>query len=154
MTADDLRALAARIPSGVAVVTVDTGAHRLGLTVSSLVTLSLDPPRVGMAIARTAALHELLREAGAFAVSVLTREQEPLARHFARGVPPIALWQGIETHEGSLGAPLLEGALGWIECTLASEHPTGDHTFFVGEVVSAARGPGQDALVHRRQEYE
>ena len=94
-----------------------------------------------------------MREAGAFAVSILAADQEGLAQHFARGVPPIVLWQGIETRTGELGAPLLEGALGWIECRLASEHPTGDHTFFVGDVVSAARGPGREALVHLRQAY-
>jgi flavin reductase (DIM6/NTAB) family NADH-FMN oxidoreductase RutF len=152
MIADDLRALASRIPSGVAVVTVDTGAHRLGLTVSSLVTLSLDPPRVGVAIARTAALHELLREAGAFAASVLTREQETVARHFARGVPPIALWQGIETTVGTTGAPLLCGSLGWIECRLADELPVATHTLFVGEVVRVQAGVGQ-ALVRVGGEY-
>ena len=42
-----------------------------------------------------AALHELLRRAGEFGVNVLAEGQEHLAQHFARGVPPIALWQGI-----------------------------------------------------------
>jgi flavin reductase (DIM6/NTAB) family NADH-FMN oxidoreductase RutF len=135
------------------VVTVDAGGHKAGLTVVSLVSLSLEPPLVGVAVRRQAALHELMREAGAFAVSILAAEQEGLAQHFARGVPPIALWHGIETRDGELGAPLLEGAVGWIECRLASEHPTGDHTFFVGEVVAASRGPGREALVHLRQEY-
>jgi flavin reductase (DIM6/NTAB) family NADH-FMN oxidoreductase RutF len=135
------------------VVTVDAGGQQAGLTVVSLVSLSLEPPLVGIAVRRHAALHELLRESGAFAVSILAAEQEGLAQHFARGVPPIALWHGIATREGELGAPLLEGAVGWIECRLSSVHATGDHTFFVGEVVSATRGPGREALVHLRQEY-
>jgi flavin reductase (DIM6/NTAB) family NADH-FMN oxidoreductase RutF len=151
---DELRALMREVPQPVSVVTVDAAGQKAGLTVVSLVSLSLEPPLVGIAVRRHAALHELVREAGAFAVNILAAEQDSLAQHFARGVPPIALWQGIETHEGELGAPLLDGALGWIECRLASEHPTGDHTFFVGEVVSATRGPGRGALVHRRQEYE
>ena len=134
-------------------VTVDAGGQKAGLTVVSLVSLSLEPPLVGVAVRRHAALHELVREAGAFAVSILATGQEAVAQHFARGVPPIILWQGIETRTGELGAPLLEGALGWIECRLASEHPTGDHTFFVGDVVSAVRGPGREALVHLRQAY-
>lgn len=153
MAGDELKALMREVPQPVSVVTVDAGGQKAGLTVVSLVSLSLDPPLVGIAVRRHAALHELLREADAFAVSILAAEQEGLAQHFARGVPPIALWHGIETREGELGAPLLEGALGWIECRLASEHPTGDHTFFVGDVVSAARGPGREALVHLRQEY-
>ena len=154
MAGDELKALMREVPQPVSVVTVDAGGQKAGLTVVSLVSLSLEPPLVGIAVRRHAALHELLREAGGFAVNILAAEQDGLAQHFARGVPPIALWHGIETREGELGAPLLEGALGWIECRLASEHPTGDHTFFVGDVVSASHGPGQEALVHRRQEYE
>jgi flavin reductase (DIM6/NTAB) family NADH-FMN oxidoreductase RutF len=151
---DELKTLMREVPQPVSVVTVDAAGQKAGLTVVSLVSLSLEPPLVGVAVRRHAALHELLREAGAFAVSILAEGQDALAQHFARGVPPIILWQGIETRTGEVGAPLLEGALGWIECRLASEHPTGDHTFFVGDVVSATRGPGRDALVHRRQEYE
>ena len=153
MTGDELKALMRAVPQPVSVVTVDAGGQKAGLTVVSLVSLSLEPPLVGVAVGRHAALHELLREAGAFAVSILATGQEALAQHFARGVPPIILWQGLETRTGELGAPLLEGALGWIECRLASEHPSGDHTFFVGDVVSAARGPGTEALIHLRQAY-
>lgn len=153
MAGDELRALMREVPAPVSVVTVTAGSRPAGLTVNSLVSLSLEPPLVGIAVAHQAALHELIREAGTFAVSVLAAGQEHLAQHFARGVPPIGLWAGIETREGELGAPLLEGALGWIECRVASEHPAGDHTFFVGEVASATRGPGREALVHVRQGY-
>jgi flavin reductase (DIM6/NTAB) family NADH-FMN oxidoreductase RutF len=153
VASDELKALMREVPQPVSVVTVNAGGQKAGLTVVSLVSLSLEPPLVGVAVRRHAALHELVREAGAFAVSVLATGQEALAQHFARGVPPIILWQGIETHTGELGAPLLDGALGWVECRLALEHPTGDHTFFVGDVVSAARGPGREALVHLRQAY-
>ena len=100
-----------------------------------------------------AALHELLREAGAFAISILASEQEHLAQHFARGVPPIAHWTGIETTAGELGAPLIDGALGWVECRIAFEREVGDHTLFVGEAVSVRRGPGREALVHLRRAY-
>jgi flavin reductase (DIM6/NTAB) family NADH-FMN oxidoreductase RutF len=150
---DELRALFREVPSPVSVVTVDVAGQAAGLTVDSIVPLSVDPPLVGIALRRHAALHELLREAGAFAVTVLASGQEHLAQHFARGVPPIGLWAGIETSRGELGAPLIEGALGWIECRLASELGTGDHTFFVGEVAVVRRGPGREALVHLRRTY-
>jgi flavin reductase (DIM6/NTAB) family NADH-FMN oxidoreductase RutF len=141
------------VPAPVGVVTVTAGGQSAGLTLDSIVSLSLEPPLLGIALRRHAALHELLREAGAFAVSILASGQEHLAQHFARGVPPIGLWTGIETRDGELGAPLLEGALGWVECRLGSEHSAGDHTFFVGEVVSASRGPGREALVHLGGKY-
>jgi flavin reductase (DIM6/NTAB) family NADH-FMN oxidoreductase RutF len=137
---DTFRHVLRRHPSGVAVVSVDANGQRVGLTVATLTALSLEPALVGVAVARQAALHELLREAGSFAVSLLAAEQEPLAEHFARGVPPIGMWQGVEARDGELGAPLLEGALGWLECRLVDEVAAGTHTFFVGEVVAAAEG--------------
>jgi flavin reductase (DIM6/NTAB) family NADH-FMN oxidoreductase RutF len=148
MPGAELRALMRRFPSGVAVVTVDLEGERIGLTVSSLVSLSLDPPLVGVAISRHAALHELLRRSGAFGVSLLGEGQEDLAARFSRGVPPIALWSGVEVREGRLGAPLLEGALGWLECETRAEHAVGDHTLFVGEVVAAEPGSPGRPLVH------
>lgn len=140
------------IPAPVSVVTVDLEGERLGLTVASLVSLSLEPPLVGVAVRREAALHELLRRAGAFAVNVLAEGQEHLAQHFARGVPPIALWQGIGVREGD-GPPLLEGALAWLRCDLRQEQETGDHTLFVGEVVEADTGTAERALVYLDRRY-
>jgi flavin reductase (DIM6/NTAB) family NADH-FMN oxidoreductase RutF len=61
------------------------------------------------------------------------------------------MWDGIEIHGD--GAPLLDGALGWIECRLAAELATGDHTFFVGEVRSAESGTNAAPLIHIGQEY-
>ena len=150
--ADELRNVMRLIPAPVAVVTVDLEDERLGLTVASLVSLSLEPPLVGVAIRRTAALHELLRRAGSFGVSVLAAGQEHLAQHFARGVPPIALWEGIPVRGGD-GPPLLEGALAWLVCALRDEHRTGDHTLFVGEVVEAESGAGDRALVYLDRRY-
>src|SRR4029079_11244288 len=128
-------------PPVVAGRTVDGEGEKLGLTVGSLVSLSIEPPLVGVAIDRQAAMHELLRRAGGFALSLLADGQDWLARHCGRGVPPIALWHGIASREGAAGAPLLVGALGWLECRLADGGPARDPPFFVGEGLSA--GPGE-----------
>lgn len=150
---DELRGLFARYPSGVSVVTVDAGGQKLGLTVGSLVSLSLDPPLLGFAVSRETALHELLREAGGCAISLLAAGQEWLAQHFARGVPPIAMWHGVATAEGASGAPLLVGALGWLECSLREEVAAGTHTFFVCEVQRLELGEDAPPLVRVRSEY-
>ena len=147
MTAESLLTVLRRHPSGVVVVTVNAAGQRVGLTVATLVSLSLEPPLVGVAVARQAALHELLREARAFAVSVLAADQHWLADHFARGVPPIGMWRGIAATDGELGAPLLDGALGWLECRLETELAVGTHTFFVGAVVRAVEGESGEPLV-------
>ncbi len=140
-------------PAGVAVLTVDADGERLGLTVGTAVSLSLEPPLVGVSVARQAAMHELLRRAGAFALSLLAGDQEAVAQHFARGVPPVAHWHGIEWRDGTTGAPLLDGALGWVEARVESELATGDHTFFVGAVEAVERGRDGPALVHVGQGY-
>jgi flavin reductase ActVB len=150
---DEFRRLLRNLPAPVAVVTVDVQGERLGLTVASFVWLSLEPPLVGVAVSRHAAMHELLRTADSFAVNLLGSGQERLAQHFARGVPPIGLWQGIATRPDSLGAPLLEYAYGWLECRLSAEHPTGDHTFFVGDVAAAELGEPAEPLLYVRQGY-
>jgi flavin reductase (DIM6/NTAB) family NADH-FMN oxidoreductase RutF len=151
--ADELRGLLARFPAGVAVVTVDAGGQRLGLTIGSLVGLSLDPALVGFSISRQAALHELLREAGGCAISLLAAGQDWLAEHFARGVPPIGMWHGIATQPGATGAPLLVGALGWLECALRDEVAVGTHTLFVCEALRVEHGVGAPALVRVRGTY-
>ena len=149
---EELKDVMRRYPTGVAVVTVDLDGERLGLTVASLVSLALEPPLVGVSVARQAALHELLRAAGGFAVSLLGGEQTALAQHFARGVPPIAIWEGIDVRDGARG-PLLEGAVGWLECALAGEHEAGDHTLFVGRVERAEPGSGGPPLVRLDGDY-
>jgi flavin reductase len=141
------------VPSGVAVLSVDVEGERLGLTVGSVVSLSLDPPLVGVALSRDAAMHELLRRAGGFALSVLAADQTNVAQHFARGVPPFAHWHGIASRQGAAGGPLLEGALGWLECRTTAEYPVGDHTFFVGEVLEAQQGTASAPLVYVNQRY-
>ena len=152
-TGDELKTVMRRHPAGVSVATVDLEGQRLGLTVASLVSVALEPPLVVISIAKAAALHELLRDARGFAVSLLRVEQEPLAQHFARGVPPIAMWTGVEVAESPRG-PLLAGALGWLECALAAEHEAGDHTLFVGLVERAEEGAAGDPLVRLDGRYQ
>ena len=139
-------------PSGVAVLTVDCEGERLGLTLGSVVSLSLHPPLVGAAISREAAMHELLRRAGGFALSLLAADQEALAQHFARGVPPFAHWHGVAVRAAD-GPPLVDGALGWLRCRTWAEYAAGDHTLFVGEIVAAERGRAARALAYVNRRY-
>jgi flavin reductase (DIM6/NTAB) family NADH-FMN oxidoreductase RutF len=149
---EQFREVMRRYPVGVTVATVEVRGTRLGLTLASLVSLALEPPLVGISVARQAAFHELLREAGGFAASLLAGDQLGLAQHFARGVPPIAMWQGIEVREGPRG-PLLEGAVGWLECELAGEVAAGDHTFFLGRVERAESEDGRPPLLRLGGDY-
>lgn len=139
MTGEELRELMRRFPAPVAVVTAIVDDERYGLTVGSLVSLSLEPPLIGISVGRESSSHEPLRRAGRFAASLLSSNQEELARHFARsGIPPVALWNGVDVREGEAG-PLVEGALAWLECRVWAEYDAGDHTIFVGEVLEGKR---------------
>lgn len=143
------RALFRRWPVGVSVVVAEVEGRRAGLTVSSLVSLSLEPRLVGVSISLQASLHELLRDAGEWSASLLAGGQEELARHFARGVPPIALWDGIDVRPDD--PSLLAGAAGWLRARTVDAFRTGDHTFFVGEIEWLEEGPAGTSLsyVHR-----
>jgi flavin reductase (DIM6/NTAB) family NADH-FMN oxidoreductase RutF len=147
----DQRSLFRRWPAGVSVVVAEVGERRHGLTVSSLASLSLDPPLVGISIALQASLHELLKDADEWAVSILGGSQEHLAQHFARSVPPIALWDGIDVRDDD--PRLLKGAAGWLVARTVEQLRTGDHTYFVGEVISIEEGSAADSLVYLHREY-
>ena len=154
VTGEELRSVLRAFPIGICVVTIDLEGQRTGLTVGTLHSLSLDPPLVGFALGHQASLHELLRGAGEFGVSLLGGEHKALAQHFARSVPPIALWTGVELREDVDGPPLLAEARGWLRCAVEAEHPAGDHTLFVGRVVWAERGTPGPGLAYDRQGYE
>ena len=146
------RALFRRWPAGVSVVVAEVDGRRAALTVSSLVSLSLDPPLVGISVSHQASLHELLRDAGAWAASLLSGQQEEIAKHFARSVPPLVLWDGIEVRADD--ARLLAGAAGWFTARAVDELVTGDHTFFVGAVESIEIGNAATSLTYVHHGYK
>lgn len=152
-TGDDLRTLMRLFPSGVCVVSVNVEGQRAATTIGSLVSLSLEPPLVGISVGRDLALHELLRTAGVFAASILRGDQAHVAAHFARGAPPLVAWNDIAVKEGVTGAPLLADALAWIECRLWTLYDAGDHSIFVGEVVALGEGEPGPGLVYREHGY-
>jgi flavin reductase len=148
---EEQRALFRRWPAGVSVVVAEVDGRRAGLTVSSLVSLSLEPRLVGISISLQASLHGVLQDARTWAVSILSGEQAHVAQHFARGVPPIALWDGIVVRDDD--PRLLTDAVGWLTARTVDEIRTGDHTFFVGEIETLEQGAAQTALVYVKREY-
>ena len=134
------------------VVAAESGGRRAGLTVSSLVSLSLSPRLVSISIARTASLFEVLDEAGEWGVSILAADQGHLAQHFARNVPPLVQWDRIAVRDDD--ARLLSGAVGWIVAETDERVVAGDHVVFVGAVRLLEPGPGRGALVHYDRRYQ
>jgi flavin reductase (DIM6/NTAB) family NADH-FMN oxidoreductase RutF len=152
---DELREAMRRFPAGIAVISFISDGERNGLTVGSLVSLSLDPPLVGISIGLDSARHEPLRNAGRFAVSILAGGQEAIAQHFARsGIPPVALWRGIPVRQVDHAEPLIDGAAAWLGCVTRAEHWAGDHTIFIGEVEWIEFGQDGPGLVYFRSAYQ
>jgi flavin reductase (DIM6/NTAB) family NADH-FMN oxidoreductase RutF len=148
---EDQRALFRRWPAGVSIVVAQSGGRKAGLTVSSLVSVSLDPQLVSISIGRDASLFEVLDEAGEWGASILAGNQAHLAQHFSRSVPPLVQWDGIPTR---VDLPLLlEGAVGWILAETVQRLDVGDHVIFVGAVRMLEAGPGQGALVYLDRRY-
>jgi flavin reductase (DIM6/NTAB) family NADH-FMN oxidoreductase RutF len=133
--------------SGVTVVTTQLDGVRHGLTVSAFASLSLRPPLVLISIEKTVRTHDALSSAGMFGVSILSSAQEEISSRFASRIDD--RFAGVSTSTGELGVPLIEGAIAWIECRITDRLPGGDHTIFVGEVVSAQIHDGEPLLYFR-----
>ena len=147
-----LRELMRRVPAPVSVVTTEVDGRRYGITVGSLISLSLEPPLVGMSISRDTQLNALLKEADGFAASMLGGDQGWIAHHFSRSVPPLILWNGIPLRDRE-GPPEIDGANGWLRCVRRDAFEVGTHTLFVGEVVEVEAGRGGSALLYAGRSY-
>jgi len=141
----------ARLPAGVVVVTARVGDEFRGLTASSLVSISLEPPMVLVGLERESATRAAIRETSAFNASLLTRSQEFLADRFAGRAPALdPEWRTLPHRLGTNGIPLLDGCAAWLECRLVQVHRAGDHDICVGEVHAATIGSGDPLILWDR----
>ena len=141
----------ARLPAGVVVVSAQVGDEFRGLTASSLVSISLEPPMVLVGLEVESATRAAILETGAFNVSLLTRSQEFIADRFAGRAPAIdPHWRTLPHRLGANGIPLIDGCAAWLECRLVQTLPAGDHDLCVGEVVAAAVGGGDPLILWDR----
>ncbi len=125
-----LRAVFGTFVTGVVVVTTNGPA---GMTCQTFCPLSLDPPLVGVAVARDSVTGARLRAEGRACFNILDSSAEGLARRFAtRGTDRFAglRWSASPV----LGLPLLGPAIGWADGLLADEIPVGDHLLLVFRV--------------------
>jgi len=119
--------------TGVAVATtLDKQGGRVGMTISSFNSVSLDPPLVLWSIANDSLSYDAFSAADHFAVNVLAEHQQDLSDRFAaRGGDKFA---GLECKEGLSGSPILPEFAACFECTTEFRYPGGDHMIIVGRV--------------------
>ena len=125
-----------RFATGVTVLTWDDGEHVRGMTANAVTSVSLDPMLLLACVDRRGSAHEQLLRAPAFTVNILAEDQVAVSQAFARsGVEDMG---DVPYLTGSTGAPIIVGALAWVECEIEERLPGGDHTIFIGRVVDLA----------------
>lgn len=154
-TSADFRAVMSRFATGVTVMTCHHDGEPHGMTANAVSSVSLDPLLVLVCVAHSAEMCRLVRESDAFALSILPAEAQALSNHFADASRPSgnAQFRSVRTHTAVTGAPLLDGALGWVDCRVWKIHDGGDHDIVVGEIVACDTGPGTAALGYYRSRY-
>lgn len=136
MTIDsnEFRRVMGHFATGVTVVTTKCNGKYHGLTVNAFSSVSLEPLLVSVNISVHADSHDLIREAGVFAVNILTQDQEHISRVFAD--PRVEeRFAGVVTYESETGAPIIEGCMAYLEARVEHVYDAGDHSIFVGRVV-------------------
>ncbi len=147
----EFRTVLGHFASGVTIITTHYLGQLHGTTVSSFCSLSLKPPLILVGIDLNANIHDLIVESGVFGVNILAEQGETASRHFARQVPD--KFASIDYQLGQLGVPLLQDALATLECRLVERYPGGDHSIFVGEVVSTSTQAQGQPLLYYRSKY-
>lgn len=134
ITSEAYRDALRHFAAGVTIVTIKAGDRTHGLTVSAFASVSPEPPLVAIVIDRSHHAHDMLEEEGAvFAVNILGEDQSVLSNRFAFIKDEDRFAEG-SWRTAATGAPVLNDALAWLDCTIHSKHRAGTHTVYIGEV--------------------
>jgi len=127
------------VPYGLYVLTGQTDDGRAaGATVNWVTQTSFNPPLVVVGVKADSTAHQVIKDAGSFALNVLGKGQQDLAYAFFKPVEREGdTIGGQAVRAGSTGAPILADAPAWLECRLVETIEKGDHSTFLGEVVDA-----------------
>lgn len=140
-----LRGVLGSYPTGVAIVaTRCPDGRKVGLTINSFASLSLDPPLVLWSLVNRSPNLAAFRDCDHFTISVLACGQEALARRFADPAVPDK-FEGADLHEVPEGVPAIAGAVATLVCANDQQSPAGDHLLLFGRVLRVATAPATAA---------
>jgi len=145
------RTVLGHFPTGVTVITGRAGELPVGLAIGSFFSVSLEPSLVGFCAARTSSSWLKIKQSGRFCANVLAHDQQKLCDRFA--LSGRDKFRGVRWRADASGAPRLDGALAWVDCTIDAVHDGGDHEICIGRV--AALGIERDCapLIFFRGSY-
>jgi flavin reductase (DIM6/NTAB) family NADH-FMN oxidoreductase RutF len=149
--AQELRRVMGHFPTGVTVITTrDNDGAPNGLTANAFMSLSLDPPLILISVDKRATCYACFALENGFTVNFLSEDQEEISRRFAtKGIDKFA---GLKWREGSNGAAILAGVLGYVECKIVQCYEGGDHTIVVGEILNVGAN-GERPLLFFKGKY-
>jgi flavin reductase (DIM6/NTAB) family NADH-FMN oxidoreductase RutF len=133
----EFRTVIGHFATGVTVITTCDGDRLHGMTANAVSSLSLDPVLILICVDKTTHTHGVISGSGVFAVNILGGHQETVSRVFAKkGEPELNSLRGQPYRRGETGSPILSDCLAFMECRVTSALDGGDHTIFLGSVVS------------------
>ncbi len=141
------KVLLRKIPHGLFICGVRDGEEVNGFTASWVTQGSFEPPLVVIAVRADGSSHEIIGKTKLFSLNVLRSDQKDLAAVFFK--PQQALggrFEAVPFSIGEYGLPILDDAIGGLECEVIGNVKAGDHTVFVGQVKSAKLHQDVEAL--------
>lgn len=143
--ATEFRQAMRNLANGVAIVATGADAERRGLTVSSVTSLCMDPPCLLVGVNSSSETHGAILANRRFGVSLLGSDQHDLALRFAGrdGTKGIERFETAPWDQGVLGVPLLQTAIGALECVLHHHQMVGTHGLFIGRIVATHTSEGE-----------
>ncbi|MEU4475189.1 flavin reductase family protein [Micromonospora sp. NPDC023888] len=148
---DQFKAAFRRYPTGVAVISAATPSGPVGLTASSVASVSVKPRALSFSVMGSPSARSIV-DAPSFVVNLLGPEHVGLARDFARvGGPRFTPDQGWS--ELPAGEPFLTSALAFMRCTPLHLVPVGDTTLVVASVLEVGLGPAGGRLIYHDREF-
>ncbi|GAA3199548.1 flavin reductase family protein [Actinocorallia longicatena] len=155
LTVAAFRRVAGRFATGITVVTTVADGRDHAMTMNAFTSVSLDPLLVLFCVEKIARFHDTVLAQPTWAVSILGEHSEAASSWFAtRGRPLEAGLDGWKIHRGPrTGAPILDEAIGALECRTHAVHDAGDHTIVVGEVLAATTPAEAGPLIYFNGTY-
>ena len=143
------------LPYGLYIVGSRAGDRRNGMTLNWATQVSFDPKLVAISVETGSVTGDLIAEGGVFALNLVAREDRAIVRKFTKPVDvdlDAHTLNGFPFHDGVSGAPILDQAVGYVDCRVRDRLPVGGHTLFVGEVVDAGFRQPEDTPVLRMED--
>ena len=128
----DFRKVLGKYPTGVTLVSSKDDQGPFAMVIGSFGSVSLDPPLVQFMPAKESGTWLRIKKTGRYCVNVLGEHQLDLSNSFFnKDKDP---FEAIHWSESTLGSPIIEGCVAWIDCLIGDVHEAGDHYIVIGEV--------------------